>query len=57
MARRIVTPDRRRGSHIAPQVVALRNLNIYDARFYDNARLRWMRRVVRIGLRRARCGA
>ena len=36
-----------------PTVVALRNLNIYDRRFYDNARLRSMHRIVRLGLRRA----
>jgi glycosyltransferase involved in cell wall biosynthesis len=34
-------------------VVALRNLNIYDRRFYDTPRLRVLERMVRIGLRRA----
>lgn len=37
----------------APTVVALRNLNIYDRRFYDTTRLRILERMVRIGLRRA----
>jgi glycosyltransferase involved in cell wall biosynthesis len=39
---------------LAPVVVALRNLNIYDRRFYDTARLRALERIVRIGLHRAR---
>jgi len=39
--------------HLAPTVVALRNLNIYDRRFYDTPRLRILERMVRIGLRRA----
>lgn len=38
---------------LAPTVVALRNLNIYDRRFYDTPRLRVLERMVRIGLRRA----
>jgi glycosyltransferase involved in cell wall biosynthesis len=37
---------------LAPTVVALRNLNIYDRRFYDTPRLRILERMVRIGLRR-----
>jgi glycosyltransferase involved in cell wall biosynthesis len=37
-----------------PTVVALRNLNIYDRRFYDNARTRALYRLVRLGLRRCR---
>ena len=37
-----------------PTVVALRNLNIYDRRFYDNARTRALFRLVRLGLRRCR---
>ncbi len=37
-----------------PTVVALRNLNIYDDRFYQTVRLRLLRRVVPAGLRRAR---
>jgi glycosyltransferase involved in cell wall biosynthesis len=37
-----------------PTVVALRNLNIYDRRFYDNARTRTLYRMVRLGLRRCR---
>jgi glycosyltransferase involved in cell wall biosynthesis len=36
-----------------PTVVALRNLNIYDRRWYDTPRLRLMERAVRIGLRGA----
>jgi glycosyltransferase involved in cell wall biosynthesis len=36
-----------------PVVVALRNLNIYDRRFYDTLRLRMLERMVRIGLARA----
>ena len=36
-----------------PTVVALRNLNIYDRRFYDTARLRILERLVRVGVRRA----
>lgn len=39
--------------HLVPTVVALRNLNIYDRRFYDTARLRILERMVRLGLRRA----
>jgi glycosyltransferase involved in cell wall biosynthesis len=35
-------------------VVALRNLNIYDRRFYDTRRLRVLERLVRSGVRRAR---
>ena len=31
-----------------PTVVALRNLNIYDRRFYDTARLRILERLVRV---------
>ncbi len=38
---------------LVPTVVALRNLNIYDRRFYDTARLRILERMVRLGLRRA----
>ena len=38
---------------VVPTVVALRNLNIYDRRFYDTARLRILERLVRLGLRRA----
>ncbi len=37
-----------------PTVVALRNLNIYDRRFYDDARTRTLYRCVRLGLRRCR---
>jgi glycosyltransferase involved in cell wall biosynthesis len=37
-----------------PTVVALRNLNIYDRRFYDDARTRTLYRCVRAGLRRCR---
>jgi glycosyltransferase involved in cell wall biosynthesis len=37
-----------------PTVVALRNLNIYDRRFYDTRRLRALERLVRAGVRRAR---
>ena len=37
-----------------PTVVALRNPNIYDHRFYDNIRLRLMNALVRISVRRAR---
>lgn len=37
-----------------PTVVALRNLNIYDRRFFNNARFMALERLVRIGLRRAR---
>jgi glycosyltransferase involved in cell wall biosynthesis len=39
--------------HLVPTVVALRNLNIYDRRFYDTTRLRVLERLVRLGLRRA----
>jgi glycosyltransferase involved in cell wall biosynthesis len=38
---------------VVPTVVALRNLNIYDRRFYDTWRLRILERAVRVGLRRA----
>lgn len=38
---------------LAPTVVALRNLNIYDRQFYDTPRLRVLERMVRFGLRRA----
>ena len=38
---------------LVPTVVALRNLNIYDRRFYDTRRLRVLERLVRLGLRRA----
>jgi glycosyltransferase involved in cell wall biosynthesis len=38
---------------LVPTVVALRNLNIYDRRFYDNTRLRTLERMVRVGLRHA----
>lgn len=37
-----------------PTVVALRNLNIYDRRFYDTMRLRMLERFARLGARRAR---
>ena len=37
-----------------PTVVALRNLNVYDRRFYNTARLRILRVVIPVGLRRAR---
>ena len=37
-----------------PTVVALRNLNIYDRRFFNNLRVRTLERLVRAGLRRAR---
>jgi glycosyltransferase involved in cell wall biosynthesis len=37
-----------------PTVVALRNLNIYDHRFYDDARIHMLERLVRLGNRRAR---
>jgi len=37
-----------------PTVVALRNLNIYDHRFYDTPRLRWLRRAAGLGAGRAR---
>lgn len=37
-----------------PTVVALRNLNVYDHRFYDTLRLRALERLVRLGLPRAR---
>lgn len=37
-----------------PTVVALRNLNIYDRRFFNNSRFKTLERLVRIGLRRAR---
>ncbi len=38
----------------SPTVVALRNLNIYDRRFYDGPRTRTLFRLVRLGLKRAR---
>ena len=38
---------------LVPTVVALRNLNIYDRRFYDTARLRILEHLVRLGVRRA----
>jgi len=38
---------------LVPTVVALRNLNIYDRRFYDTPRLRILERMVRLGLKRA----
>jgi len=37
-----------------PTVVALRNLNIYDRRFYDTPRTRTLFRLTKLGLRRAR---
>jgi glycosyltransferase involved in cell wall biosynthesis len=37
-----------------PTVVALRNLNIYDHRFYDTLRIRALERFVRLGVRRCR---
>ena len=37
-----------------PTVVSLRNLNIYDRRFYDNPRTRALYGLVRLGLRRCR---
>jgi glycosyltransferase involved in cell wall biosynthesis len=37
-----------------PTVVILRNLNIYDRRFYDNLRLRALYYLTRAGLRRVR---
>jgi len=37
-----------------PTVVALRNLNIYDRRFYDNTRLKLFEHGARVGLRGAR---
>lgn len=36
-----------------PTVVAMRNLNIYDRRFYDGPRTRTLFRMARLGLRRA----
>jgi glycosyltransferase involved in cell wall biosynthesis len=38
---------------LAPTVVALRNLNIYDRSYYDTPRLRILEQMVRSGLRRA----
>ena len=35
-----------------PTVVAMRNLNIYDRRYYDTARLRWLERLAKLGARR-----
>jgi glycosyltransferase involved in cell wall biosynthesis len=37
-----------------PTVVALRNLNIYDRRYYDTPRLRTLFHLARLGARRAR---
>jgi glycosyltransferase involved in cell wall biosynthesis len=37
-----------------PTVVALRNLHIYDRRYYDTVRLHVLERLVRAGVRRAR---
>jgi glycosyltransferase involved in cell wall biosynthesis len=37
-----------------PTVVALRNLHIYDHRYYDTLRLRVLASLVRLGVRRAR---
>jgi glycosyltransferase involved in cell wall biosynthesis len=37
-----------------PTVVALRNMHIYDHRYYDTRRLRVLARLVRMGVRRAR---
>jgi glycosyltransferase involved in cell wall biosynthesis len=37
-----------------PTVVALRNLHIYDMRFYETFRLRMLQRMVQAGVRRAR---
>jgi glycosyltransferase involved in cell wall biosynthesis len=37
-----------------PVVVLMRNLNIYDRRFYDDARLRTLFRLARLGATRAR---
>lgn len=37
----------------APVVVALRNLNLYDTRYYDDTRTRVLLRLVRLGLPRA----
>jgi glycosyltransferase involved in cell wall biosynthesis len=37
-----------------PTVVALRNLHIYDRRYYDTLRLHVLERLVRAGVRRAR---
>lgn len=39
---------------LAPAVVLLRNLNIYDRRWYDDARTRTLERLVRFGLPNAR---
>jgi glycosyltransferase involved in cell wall biosynthesis len=38
---------------LTPTVVALRNLNIYDRRFFNDARVRNLERLVRLGVRRA----
>jgi glycosyltransferase involved in cell wall biosynthesis len=38
---------------LVPTVVALRNFNIYDRRFYDTPRTRALFRMVRVGARRA----
>ena len=38
----------------APVVVLMRNLNIYDRRFYDDARTRMLFRLARVGAPRAR---
>ena len=37
-----------------PTIVALRNFNIYDRRFYDGPRTRLLLRLVQMGARRAR---
>jgi len=37
-----------------PTIIALRNFNIYDHRFYDGPRTRMLLRLVRLGARRAR---
>jgi glycosyltransferase involved in cell wall biosynthesis len=39
---------------LAPTVVLLRNLNIYDRTWYDDSRTRWLERLVRWGLPGAR---
>jgi glycosyltransferase involved in cell wall biosynthesis len=39
---------------MAPVVVLMRNLNIYDRRFYDDARTRMLFRLARLGAPRAR---
>jgi glycosyltransferase involved in cell wall biosynthesis len=42
------------GVAATPTVVALRNLHIYDRRYYDTLRLRVLERLVHVGVRRAR---